>query len=95
MKGAVTVRATSPRRNVLSTAMKARIVKDASAAARLIRAPFAAIRFLISTTTGRFEGAGSRVADPADPESTRTGRSAARCSEIFDMIAAVVLGSGG
>ena len=95
MKGAVTVSATSPRRNVLNVARKARIVKDASATARLISAPFAAIRFLISTTSGRFAEAGPGVADPAHPESTSTGRSAARCSDIFDMMAAVVPGSGG
>jgi hypothetical protein len=37
----------------------------------------------------------SRVADPGVPETIKTGTSAARCSAIADMIAAVVLESGG
>jgi len=75
--------------------MNARTVKDASAAARLIRAAFAGIRFLISITVGRFEDVESFAAERDDPEKTRIGTSAARCSAIADMIAAVVLESGG
>ena len=70
-------------------------VKDASAKARLVSAALPGIRFLISTTSGRLETAASSVAEPGVPESTRTGRSAARCPDISAMIAAVVLESGG
>ena len=86
--------ATSPRCNLLSSATNTRTAKQASAAARLSSAAFAGIRFLISTTAGPIEGVESFAADPAVPESTRTGISAARCSDIFAMIAAVVLESG-
>jgi hypothetical protein len=87
--------ATSPRFSLFDTAMNARSVKDASAAARLISAAFAGIEFLISMTIGWFERRGPLVAEPEVPESTRTGTSAARCMATACMIAAVVLRSGG
>jgi hypothetical protein len=52
--------------------MNARIVNDASAGARLIRAALAATRFRISTTTGRSGDTESFVCEPGVPESTMT-----------------------
>ncbi len=64
-------------------------------AARLIRAAFGGIRFLISTILGRLEGDESLVAEPGVPERISTGTSSARCSAIAHMIPAVELLSGG
>ena len=95
MKGAVTVSATSPRCNFVDSATNARIVKHVSAAARLISAAFARHPVLDLDHDGRFAGVGSCWLEPGVPDSTRTGASAARCSAISAMIAAVVLESGG
>ena len=53
-----------------------------AAAARLISAAFAGIRFLISMTLGWLEGVDSPVAEPGVPESTRTCPPVVRCSAI-------------
>ena len=91
----MTVSTTSPRCNLLKSARNARIVKKASAAARRTKSAFAGIQFLISTTVGRVGGVQSFVSEPDVPERIKTGTSAARCSAIADMMAAVVLRSGG
>ena len=52
MNGAGTVSVTSPRRNFVNSAAKIRTVNNISAVARLIRAAFPGIQFLISSTSG-------------------------------------------
>ena len=93
MKGAGTVSATSPRRNLTSSAANIRTVNSNSAKARLTSAALPGIQFLTSTTSGL--PADATDAEFAVPESTSTSASRATRSEIAAMIAAVVLGSGG
>jgi len=92
MKSAVTVGATSPPQR-LQCRHEGTDGEDAPAAARLIMAPFAAIRFLISITTGRFEDAGSSVAKSTIPKALEPAALPPDVLDIFTMIAAVVLGS--